>query len=80
VTRYFRRDDGLIDYEVRFPNGSVADISEVELHVRPWNAPDDPAESARRRRRGKPIPSFTTGVMPAHMESRKTTGKLLLVP
>jgi ATP-dependent helicase HepA len=44
VTRYFRRDDGLIDYEVRFPNGSVADLSELELHVRPWNAPDDPAE------------------------------------
>lgn len=44
VTRYFRRDDGLIDYEVRFPNGSTADLSEVELHVRPWNAPDDPAE------------------------------------
>ncbi|UWU92943.1 protein DpdE [Bradyrhizobium sp. CB1015] len=44
VTRYFRRDDGLIDYEVRFPNGSIADLSEVELHVRPWNAPDDPAE------------------------------------
>src|SRR5262245_16957531 len=37
VTRYFRRDDGLIDYEVRFPNGSTADLSEVELHVRPWN-------------------------------------------
>lgn len=44
VTRYFRRDDGLIDYEIRFPNGSIADLSEVELHVRPWNAPDDPAE------------------------------------
>ncbi|MGJ4963323.1 protein DpdE [Bradyrhizobium sp. HKCCYLRH3061] len=44
VTRYFRRDDGLIDYEVRFPNGSIADLSEVDLHVRPWNAPDDPAE------------------------------------
>ena len=44
VTRYFRRHDGLIDYEVRFPNGSMADLSEVELHVRPWNAPDDPAE------------------------------------
>src|SRR5689334_13455530 len=24
VTRYFRRDDGLIDYEVRFPNGGSA--------------------------------------------------------
>jgi ATP-dependent helicase HepA len=44
VTRYFRRDDGLIDYEVRFPNGGIADLSEIDLHVRPWNAPDDPAE------------------------------------
>src|SRR5690606_944793 len=28
----------------RFPNGSTADISELDLYVRPWDAPEDPAE------------------------------------
>jgi len=44
VTHYLRHDSGLVDYEVRFPNGRQADFSEVELYVRPWYAPDDPAE------------------------------------
>jgi ATP-dependent helicase HepA len=44
VTNYLRQDTGLIDYEVRFPNGRQSDFSEVLLHVRPWNAPEDPAE------------------------------------
>jgi ATP-dependent helicase HepA len=44
VTNYLRQDSGLIDYEVRFPNGRQADFSELLLHVRPWNAPEDPAE------------------------------------
>lgn len=44
VTNYLRHDSGLVDYEVRFPNGQQSDFSETELYVRPWNAPDDPAE------------------------------------
>lgn len=35
---------GLVDYEVRFPNGRRADFSELALFVRPWSAPEDPAE------------------------------------
>ncbi|SOY40285.1 Type III restriction enzyme, res subunit [Cupriavidus phytorum] len=35
---------GLVDYEVRFPNGKRADFSELCLYMRPWSAPDDPAE------------------------------------
>ncbi|MCA8072101.1 hypothetical protein [Burkholderia vietnamiensis] len=35
---------GLVDYEVRFPNGERADFSELCLYIRPWSAPDDPAE------------------------------------
>ncbi|MET3909998.1 ATP-dependent helicase HepA [Bradyrhizobium sp. S3.3.6] len=44
VVKYLRRDDGLVEYEVRFPNGRMADLDETLLHVRPWHAPDDPAE------------------------------------
>lgn len=44
VTAYFRNESGLITYEVRFPNGKQNDYSEVDLFVRPWNAPEDPAE------------------------------------
>jgi ATP-dependent helicase HepA len=44
VTHYLRHDSGLVDYEVRFPNGRQADFSETDLFVRPWNAPGDPAE------------------------------------
>lgn len=44
VTDYLLQDNGLVTYEVRFPNGKRKDFSEVELFVRPWNEPDDPAE------------------------------------
>lgn len=44
VTNYFKQDDGLVDYEVRFPNGRQNEFSEIDLFVRPWNAPEDPAE------------------------------------
>ena len=44
VTDYLLQDNGLVTYEVRFPNGKREDYSEVELFVRPWNEPDDPAE------------------------------------
>jgi ATP-dependent helicase HepA len=44
VTDYLMNDNGLVDYEVRFPNGKRADFSEVSLFIRPWSAPDDPAE------------------------------------
>ena len=44
VTNYFIHDNGLVDYEVRFPNSKQSDLSEVDLFVRPWDAPEDPAE------------------------------------
>src|SRR5690242_1337575 len=44
VTDYLKHDNGLLDYEVRFPNGNRKDISELNLFVRPWGAPEDPAE------------------------------------
>lgn len=44
VTDFLTSDSGLIDYEVRFPNGKRADFSELSLFLRPWSAPDDPAE------------------------------------
>jgi ATP-dependent helicase HepA len=44
VTDYLLQDNGLVTYEVRFPNGRQKDFSEVDLFVRPWNAPEDPAE------------------------------------
>lgn len=44
VTNYLPKDNGLIDYEIRFPNNQKRDISELDLYVRPWNAPEDPAE------------------------------------
>lgn len=44
VIGFFQRENGLIDYEIRFPNGKVEDLSEHSLQVRPWNAPEDPAE------------------------------------
>ena len=31
-------------YEVRFPNGEQGHFSETYLYIRPWSAPDDPAE------------------------------------
>jgi ATP-dependent helicase HepA len=44
ITSYLKQDNGLIDYEVRFPNGRQEDFSELDLYVRLWNAPEDPAE------------------------------------
>jgi ATP-dependent helicase HepA len=44
VTDYLRHENGLVDYEVRFPNGRQRDFSELDLFVRPWDAPEDPAE------------------------------------
>ena len=44
VTNYLIRNNGLVEYEVRFPNGRQADFRETRLFVRAWNAPEDPAE------------------------------------
>ena len=44
VADFLIGENGLVDYEVRFPNGERADFSELVLHLRPWSAPDDPAE------------------------------------
>jgi len=44
VSSYFKQDNGLIDYEIRFPNGKQKDVSEIDLFVRLWGAPEDPAE------------------------------------
>lgn len=44
ISDYLQQENGLVTYEVRFPNGKKMDFSEIELFVRPWNAPEDPAE------------------------------------
>jgi len=44
IRDYLQHENGLISYEVRFPNGMTEDCSEIDLFVRPWNAPEDPAE------------------------------------
>jgi ATP-dependent helicase HepA len=44
IIDYLLQESGLVTYEVRFPNGRQKDFSEVDLFVRPWNAPEDPAE------------------------------------
>lgn len=44
VADFLIGENGIVDYEVRFPNGERADYSELFLHLRPWSAPDDPAE------------------------------------
>lgn len=44
ITDFLIGERGLVDYEVRFPNGERADFSELDLYIRPWIAPDDPAE------------------------------------
>ncbi|WP_280960186.1 protein DpdE [Aquabacterium lacunae] len=44
VADFLIRENGLVDYEVRFPNGIREDFSELALHLRPWSAPEDPAE------------------------------------
>ena len=44
VTDFLLQENGLVDYEVRFPNNNRRDISELLLFIRPWSEPDDPAE------------------------------------
>ena len=44
ISDYLQQESGLVTYEVRFPNGKQKDFSEIDLFVRPWNAPEDPAE------------------------------------
>ena len=44
VTNYLTKANGLIDYEIRLPNSQQQDVSELDLFVRLWNAPEDPAE------------------------------------
>lgn len=44
VTDYLQQENGLVDYEVRFPNGKKRDVSELDLFVRPWSIPEDPGE------------------------------------
>lgn len=44
VAEYFVGDNGLVDYGIRFPNGERIDVNELALHLRPWSAPEDPAE------------------------------------
>ena len=44
VSDFLIGNDSLVTYEVRFPNGKMRDFSETKLFLRPWNAPDDPAE------------------------------------
>ena len=44
ISDYLQHENGLVTYEVRFPNGKQKDFSEIDLFVRPWNAPEDPAE------------------------------------
>ena len=44
ISDFLMGADGLVMYEVRFPNGKIKDFHEVDLFLRPWNSPDDPAE------------------------------------
>ena len=44
VDYWGRNDAGLIEYEIRFPNGNVCRLYESELCLRPWKTPDDPSE------------------------------------
>ncbi len=43
VANYFVNDNGLVDYDIRFPNSKKSDVSELALYLRPWTAPEDPA-------------------------------------
>jgi ATP-dependent helicase HepA len=44
IVDYLGRDDnGLVEYAVRFPNGSNLNLFESHLFLRPWTTPDDPA-------------------------------------
>ena len=44
VTDYMLQENGLVHYEVRFPNSRRQDFSELDLFVRPWSVPEDPAD------------------------------------
>ena len=44
VDYWGRNDAGLIEYEIRFPNGNIAKLCESEIFLRPWRTPDDPSE------------------------------------
>lgn len=44
ISGYLVGNDKMVTYEVRFPNGKIMDFHETDLFLRPWNAPDDPAE------------------------------------
>ena len=44
VTDYMLQENGLVHYEVRFPNGRQEDFSELDLFVRLWSVPEDPAD------------------------------------
>lgn len=44
ITDFLHNESGPVTYEVSFPNGRRKDYSEIDLFVRPWNAPEDPAE------------------------------------
>lgn len=44
VTNFDKNSNGLVDYEIRFPNNRQEYISELKLFVRPWSAPEDPAD------------------------------------
>jgi ATP-dependent helicase HepA len=39
-----RNEDGLYQYEIKFPNGIFIDLYESDLYLRPWSSPDDPCE------------------------------------
>lgn len=43
VKDYLLRNDGLVEYQIQFPNGKMRDVVESELFVRPWTASEDPA-------------------------------------
>lgn len=45
VTDFLTDDSGLVTYEVRFPNNHQGDYAETALFLRPWSAPEDPAEA-----------------------------------
>ena len=44
VTDYMLQENGLVHYEIRFPNSRRQDFSELDLFVRPWSVPEDPAD------------------------------------
>lgn len=45
VVGWAQEPDGSIDYELKFPNGRKAELSETEINVRPWYSAADPAET-----------------------------------